>query len=210
MAASETTSAADPLETAVRKLEQGKRLTQKETAAVEHAGEVARLYLRAMPKRQFIERFDGSNKVYLDWEKKHGFPWNDKAGGVNVFAVVAWYRKVFIDGTESVSQELAQQRQRQEEAKTRKLELEAEKLERQAKIEEGNIIGREEALASLRTFVAALTEQILAVPDQVAPALPVDIVDQVTADLRRALERKLVAFSEQGARKIANQGATKD
>lgn len=97
----------------------------------------------------------------------------------------------------------------QERLKLRKLQLEAERLERLAAAEAGDVISREVALASLRTFAAALSEHILSVPDQLAASFPVDVADQLTADLRHALERKLVAFSEQGARKVAQQG-TKD
>lgn len=76
-----------------------KRLTKPEIAAVvelerRQARGIDMPYMRAMPKKDFLALFGGSSKVYLDWQRRHGFPWG---GGASVDAVeiLIWLRAQF-------------------------------------------------------------------------------------------------------------------
>lgn len=91
------------LASARRKLELGEILTGPEKRALKQFEEKQLLeyglrYIRNVPKSDFIDLFDGSHKVYLDWQRKYGFPWpQNRSKGVNLQEVIQWFRARFIE-----------------------------------------------------------------------------------------------------------------
>lgn len=96
------------LASAQKKLQEGRRLTVSERKAVEDATNskqraVELPFMERMPKKEFIERFGGSPKVHLEWEKRWGFPWNAGERFVNVLDCVRWFREYVAGDFESSS-----------------------------------------------------------------------------------------------------------
>lgn len=57
-------------------------------------------YLRAMPKGDYINYFDGSWRVNLDWRDEYGFPWPpERNARIDIVEIVNWYREQFIKRT---------------------------------------------------------------------------------------------------------------
>ena len=96
------------IESAQGKLANGRRLTKQEIKAVEDADNEKKRandlpFMRRLPKKEYIERFGGSNRVYLEWERRWGFPWNEGERHVNALEILCWYRAHVAGGTESTT-----------------------------------------------------------------------------------------------------------
>lgn len=88
--------------------------------------EITRL-LGAVPKGLFLELIGGSSKVYIDWRKRHGFPWNDNDEDVDVIQVLKWFRSQYAERGPKTSDEDA--KARADAIKLRNLELDLEERE---------------------------------------------------------------------------------
>ncbi len=93
---------------AKEKLASGKRLSVHEKKACEDAETNKRRadelpFMRRMPKKEYIERFGGSRKVYNEWEARWQFPWQGGEKHVNTLEILCWYRDHVSAGTESAS-----------------------------------------------------------------------------------------------------------
>ncbi len=96
------------IQSAQSKLRDGRRLTKQEIKAVEDADNAKKRehdlpFMRRMPKGEYIERFGGSSKVYIEWSRRWGFPWPDGEKHVNALEILCWYREHVANGSESAT-----------------------------------------------------------------------------------------------------------
>lgn len=94
------------------------------------------------------------------------------------------------------------------EAEARKVELQADRLDREEQVAMGNLVPREDVVRALRALASTFAERMVMIPDQVAPTLPTEVVTEVTEQMRSQIARQLKAFSELSARDIL--GSTDD
>lgn len=135
------------IKSAQEKLRNGKRLTKQEIAAVDDAqNEQAKArdlpYMRRMPKKDFIELFGGSSKVYIEWHKRWGFPWDPRRAHVDAIEALAWYRQFVADGPDTPRTPADDDAQRLKRAQADKAELELDLLR-------GDVIRVEELLPDI-------------------------------------------------------------
>lgn len=94
---------------------------------------------------------------------------------------------------------------RQLEAETRKVELQAERLEREAQQAIGNLIDRQSAATSLRSMLAVTSNNLLTIPRAIAPSIPLEHAERITAEIERQIRRTLTNLSEKSGRVILTE-----
>lgn len=146
------------LESAQRKLKEGKKLSREERLTVSRveasrASAAAMPYLTAMPKGAFLELFGGSSKVYIDWRKRDGFPWPIDKDVVDVIAIVRWCRQRTVDVNTSAGRDDADHDQRLKAAKADLAELELAKRR-------GEVVTLADLLADVGMFGDKMREGI--------------------------------------------------
>lgn len=91
---------------------------------------------------------------------------------------------------------------KQKEAEARKIELQADRLEREEQTAMGNLVNRHDVVQAWSAMFAETSERLMAIPDDFAPELPVEQVTQVTERCRSKVSQILVRLSESGERAI--------
>ena len=96
----------------------------------------------------------------------------------------------------------AELKRRHAEAEARKMELQADRLEREEQQAVGNLVRRDDVTAAMHAIINAFSEHLDGLPDQIAPMLPVANAAEITEDVRGLIKRMLKGFSEQSARDV--------
>lgn len=96
----------------------------------------------------------------------------------------------------------AELKRRTSEAEARKLELQADRLEREEQTAMGNLIDRTAAAASVKAAAAFFAEQLDGIADQFAPFWSQDVSQERVEELRNMHRRILDRFRETSAREI--------
>lgn len=94
-------------------------------------------------------------------------------------------------------------KRRHSEAEARKLEAQADRLEREEQVALGNLIDRESAGAAVKAAAAFFAEQLDGIADQFAPFWGVDVAQDRVEELRNMHRRILDRFRETSTREIA-------
>lgn len=91
---------------------------------------------------------------------------------------------------------------RQLEAETRKLELQADRLEREEQTAMGNLVPADSVVQMVSGLVAAHVKQLQQIADDLAPMFPQDKAAEYVRSIRLQVERRCTAFAESMARDV--------
>jgi hypothetical protein len=87
---------------------------------------------------------------------------------------------------------------KQKEAEARKLELQADRLEREEAQAMGNLWSRQDVVTAWSAIFAVTAERLMVIPDDFAPELPTEMVSQIVDRCRTKIDHVLVGLSEAG------------
>lgn len=187
------------IKSAAEKLKAGKRLTKAEIAAASKAekqqAQARELpYLQNMPKGDYLALFGGSSKVYIDWQKVHGFPWTPDSNTVDAVEIHKWYRTAFASDAQLLNDQEFLIRKKQ--AEVIAAEAEARIKARKAEREEKRFVRVEVVRSQWATFLSVFRDAVLSIPDDIKPTFPVEYADTVTAEFKRKIIKALTALAD--------------
>lgn len=96
----------------------------------------------------------------------------------------------------------AELKRRHAEAEARKLELQADRLEREEEQAMGNLVRRDSVTAAQKALIATFAERLVGIPDKLAPMLPTETSAELTEDIRGEISRALKALAESSSRDV--------
>lgn len=128
------------VESAKKKLESGKDVTPSELRAIrdveaQQQREAALGALASLPKGLFQDLIGGSSKVYIEWRKRYGFPWDERSDFVNVIEVLRWFRDQFVNPKEAPPEDDSEEKLKKIRLRNAELDL-GEREERLANVDE--------------------------------------------------------------------------
>lgn len=145
-----------------------------------------------------------ANTIKQSW-RPAGMP--GEQGNYSLAEILAWrlnYETTLSNGAnrfESLADKELARREKEEEV--RKLQLQADRLEREEEIAKGNLVNRADVTRALSAIGATLTESLLGLPDKLTPRLPEHMAVECTETLRGDIERFLKRFSESASDAVA-------
>lgn len=144
-----------------------------------------------------------ANTIKQSWAPQ-GMP--GEQGNYPIAEILIWRLdyEAKVDRGRSQYADLADQQldRKQREAEARKLELQADRLEREEQEAMGNLIPRGDVVRTLRALASTFAERMNMIPDKIAPTLPTELVTEVTEQIRTEIQRHLKAFSELSSRDV--------
>lgn len=146
------------------------------------------------------------NTIKQSWAPQ-GMPTTDD-GRYSLIDVLIW-RLGYLDERESRRTYAGlsgdQLKRQLAEEELRKLQLQADRLQREEQQAMGNLIDRNDAVSGLRAYSAALAEHLESLPDQVAPMLPIETASEIVEEMRGGIRRYLEQFRNKSARAIMQE-----
>lgn len=121
-----------------------------------------------MPKGLFLELVGGHSKVYIEWRKRYGFPWNEREDEVDAVEMLRWFRSQFASGG---MKDADGTKQRSESIKLRNLELDLEERELKHAERKQEVIQVDEVHEILHDLLSGVRRVAERLPDEYKRAI---------------------------------------